>query len=268
MPPKIIIPDRAVEPRGAIPTPQTAQTSGEVMDISSSSEDEGQIIESLRESSSRSEARQSNGRGNEGGYEPHYLASEKSPDYEPAVAATLDTESGQLNGTAPRFLERDTGREIEDYEPSLEVEVISPSSAMEQSPSSRSHSEIDEDVVSSASGLPPSYQGNAESVSKSTGGQTPASQSSLPEEGEISDDYEPPEASYPVESQITGAAGSPTNVAHVDPLQDLQAVDLDAESPSPQDAASNPIVDLTEDTGAETSKAAIVSPGPTQHNLC
>ena len=203
--------------QGTLPTPQTARTEpGEVMDIASSSEDEGQIIESASSASrgSQEAAAEESLQAERGEGIQEVEIEDVVEEYEPA-AIVPDVESTQLPRTIDRMSIDETQAKVnEDYEPSLEIEVISSGSA--RSPSQDTHElpDYEEEATHPPHNLGP-YQANDEG-SQST---IISSLDSLQEEGEISegeeisDDYEPPEVSYPVQSTNSDALQSPTTSA-------------------------------------------------------
>ena len=215
------------------------------MDIASSSEDEGQIIESKRSSSRPSEADVSESAGTGVDYEPQDAMSEGSiDDYEPAAAAAPEVDQDPVKMATSENGSRT--RENEDYEPSLEVEVISPGSMHDTSAlPSKPQSEFDVDVISMTDR---SYPGNVQSAPRSISAESPLSRSSLEEDGEISDDYEPPESSFAAAPQVVDTPGSSVPVADVgEVLQRSEAMDVDAGPQTTADSASKNVVDLTED---------------------
>ena len=232
-PSKIIIPkDITPDLKGnTLPTPQTARTEpGDVMDIASSSEDEGQIIESAssvtQASQEEDEAAVEETRESEGGEGSEEVETDEGvEEYDPAV---IVPDAEPRNNIDRMSINDSQTKANEDYEPSLAIEIISSGSA--RSPAQ------DTDELSDQKELSPSYQGNIEDELQSHANPSSPSQTSLQqEEGEISegeevsDDYEPPEASYPVESTNSDALRSPSRSAIPNELDaDDMAVDAEA----------------------------------------
>ena len=213
-PSKIIIP-KDITPdfkKNTLPTPQTARTEpGEVMDIASSSEDEGQIIES---ESSVTQASQEEEEAAEETLEPErgegsqeVETDEGVEEYDPAV---IVPDAEPRDNIDRMSIDDAQIKANEDYEPSLAIEIISSGSA-------RSPAQDTDELSDQKDNLSPSSQGNIEDELQSPADRSSPSQTSLQqEEGEISegeevsDDYEPPEASYPVESTNSDALRSPS----------------------------------------------------------
>ena len=234
--PKISIPDPPIAKlKGSTNTPQTARTepTGETMDLASSSEDEGQIIGSTWSPTGISQGKPPV-EVDEFRMPDDPQSEESKEEYEPAIARSdPEADQSQTVSRTPEDEIEYVGNE--DYEPTLDVDII-PVDALSSSRSkSRMPSGPSEEPMSVVTSIHSSDEGNITQASNPTSGKPSISRSSV-EEGEVhdtsegSDNYEPPETSVPVESPKSKPPESRSASAHLPGLsQGPDAMDLDAD---------------------------------------
>ena len=274
VPPKIIIPhgSPADFKKSALPTPQTAQTepSGEIMDIASSSEDEGQIIDSGSNLSRRSRE-DTDVKPIELG-EKHEVveiqSNESMDDYEPDAVNSTAEPNGFEESNARKVVSIDRPKANDDYEPSLEVEVISSSLASSPRHASQDDYHPYERISPSADSPIPYYHNEIMEESRSTADKSP-SQNSLQEEGEVfdgemgSDDYEPPEPSFPLDDANASSLPSPVRSAvPTAPFQEFEAIETDAEARRSPDPAPGRLINNTQEGGELDMQKEVRPPVP------